>query len=178
MKRAAIAVLLSLSAVGSAAADGKQEFLGHDALALSNRKEVITDCKVTWEDAATKKIYCFSSDKSKEEFAKDTAGNLAKAEAFYKTLPVRKQTEAEKKIEQTAAATKKAAEEQKKVIETAEKAPKEPVAAAKPAPTAKVEVKGEKSIPTPPPAHATPITAPSSSASPVSSVKPVPAPTK
>ena len=95
MKRAFIAVVLVLCAFDSAQAEGKGEFGGHDAFGLTSNQQIQTDCKITWEDASSKKTYCFSTEQMKADFAKDTAGNLAKAEANYKILSAKKEVKAE-----------------------------------------------------------------------------------
>lgn len=98
MKRAFLAVVLSTCAFGlrssPAQAEGTGEFGGHDAFALTSNQQVLTDCKINWEDAASKKTYCFSSEQNKTEFAKDSAGNLMKAEANFKLLSAQKTAQA------------------------------------------------------------------------------------
>lgn len=72
------------SAFAAEPAEGTHgEFGNNCAQGLATGHVVPTDCKVNWTDAATKKVYCFSSEASKTEFAKDVAGNEKKANDSY-----------------------------------------------------------------------------------------------
>ena len=50
---------------------------------LAHHKEIKTDCSVN--TTIKGKTYCFGSEQAKEDFMKDPAANLAKAEFFYKS---------------------------------------------------------------------------------------------
>ncbi len=47
---------------------------------------VETDCSVNWTDERTGKVYCFSSENSKEEFLEDVESNIRKAAEKYAEL--------------------------------------------------------------------------------------------
>ena len=83
---AAVAMAFSVSSAFAAdAATG--EYGNHCAMGLTMGKEVKTDCKINWQDTATHKTYCFSSEEMKADWAKDTKANIAKAdEAFKHTM--------------------------------------------------------------------------------------------
>src|SRR5262245_61376607 len=65
-----------------AAGAAKGEFDNSCAMGLSEGQTVKTDCSVSWTDPDGK-VYCFSSEKSKEAFLKDPQGNLKKARDFF-----------------------------------------------------------------------------------------------
>lgn len=79
-----VAVAASATPVSSSTAKTIKQFGGNCAMGLALGKEMKTDCKITWTDEASKKVYCFSSEEMKSDFAKDTKGNLEKAEAEFK----------------------------------------------------------------------------------------------
>ncbi len=76
---AAVAMMFGVSS--AFAADG--EYAGHCAQGLTMGKQVQTDCKISWQDTATHKNYCFSSEAMKADWAKDTKANIAKADAAF-----------------------------------------------------------------------------------------------
>lgn len=80
--KACCASVLLISATAFAAPT-TGEYGNHCAYGLTRGKVVDTDCKINWQDTATKKTYCFSSEEMKKEFAKDTAGNIKKADIEY-----------------------------------------------------------------------------------------------
>jgi YHS domain-containing protein len=91
----AAALLLGLAAAVPAAAEDaasspapaaspapvKGEFDDYCVMGLSEGQNIKTDCSVTWtgEDG---KVYCFSSEKSKEAFLKDPEGTIKKAREY------------------------------------------------------------------------------------------------
>ena len=95
----AAALLLALAAAGPAAAEDaatpaapamtpapsaapvKGEFDNSCAMGLADGQMVKTDCSVNWT-APDGKVYCFSSDKSKETFLKNAEANIKKAQDF------------------------------------------------------------------------------------------------
>lgn len=78
-----IAVTCLFASTAFAADAAKGEYGNHCAWGLTMGKQVMTDCKINWTDAATKKTYCFSSEEAKSNWAKDTHGSLAKADAEF-----------------------------------------------------------------------------------------------
>jgi hypothetical protein len=58
------------------------EFDDSCALGMSEGQTIHTDCSVNWTDPDDGKVYCFSSESSKETFLKDPKGNIAKAKEF------------------------------------------------------------------------------------------------
>ncbi|MGB6195610.1 MAG: hypothetical protein WBF49_04625, partial [Methyloceanibacter sp.] len=99
LSAAAAALLLSLAAMGPLAAEdaatpaapamtpapsaapAKGEFDNSCAMGLADGQMVKTDCSVNWT-APDGKVYCFSSDKSKETFLKNAEANIKKAQDF------------------------------------------------------------------------------------------------
>jgi YHS domain-containing protein len=76
----ALAGALSLAlAAGALAATGEFNNMCAEGLAL--HKEIKTDCSVN--TVYKGKTYCFGSEQAKQDFMKDPAANLAKAEQFY-----------------------------------------------------------------------------------------------
>ena len=76
----ALAGALSLAlATGALAATGEFNNMCAEGLAL--HKEIKTDCSVN--TVYKGKTYCFGSEQAKQDFMKDPAANLAKAEQFY-----------------------------------------------------------------------------------------------
>jgi hypothetical protein len=79
---AAIAALLALACTTPlSAADTKGEFDDQCTMGLASGQTVKTDCSVNWTDEDGR-VYCFSSESSKQTFLKDAAGNLKKAKEF------------------------------------------------------------------------------------------------
>ena len=64
----------------------KGEFGNHCAMGLTLGKQVETDCAINWTDSTSGKIYCFSSEAFKTEWAKNTTANTTKAAAAYAKL--------------------------------------------------------------------------------------------
>jgi len=58
------------------------EFDDSCAMGLSEGQTIHTDCSVNWIDPDDGKVYCFSTEKSKNAFLKDPKGNIAKAKEF------------------------------------------------------------------------------------------------
>jgi len=76
----ALAGALSLAlAAGALAATGEFNNMCAEGLAL--HKEIKTDCSVN--TVYKGKTYCFGSEQAKQDFMKDPAANLAKAQAYY-----------------------------------------------------------------------------------------------
>ena len=69
---AVAAALLLAQTMGAAAG----EFDDSCAMGLASGQKVKTDCSVNWTNADGK-VYCFSSESSKEAFLKNPDGNLA-----------------------------------------------------------------------------------------------------
>jgi YHS domain-containing protein len=64
------------------AAPDHGEFDDSCAMGLASGQTVQTDCSVHWINPDDGKVYCFSSENSKNSFLKDPEGNIAKAKAF------------------------------------------------------------------------------------------------
>ena len=77
------AFFLAAAAIPFAAHAAEGEFGGQCAMGLALGIPFKTICDVTWK-SEDGKTYCFSSEKSKTDFLKDTKQNLAKAQKFYK----------------------------------------------------------------------------------------------
>jgi hypothetical protein len=79
--RAAVlaAVLALSSALPAAAAEG--EFDDQCVMGLASGQNAKTDCSVNWTDEDGR-VYCFSTEASKQAFLNDPAGNLKKARDF------------------------------------------------------------------------------------------------
>jgi|GEM_PF-2432224 len=69
------------------------EFGNHCAWGLTMGKQISTDCSVNWKDSTSGKIYCFSSEAFKTDWAKNTASNTAKASAEFTKLSKASTTE-------------------------------------------------------------------------------------
>ena len=63
-------------------ASPKGEFGNECATGLASGQEVKTDCSVSWS-APDGKVYCFSTEKSKEAFLQNPDGNIQKAREFF-----------------------------------------------------------------------------------------------
>jgi hypothetical protein len=75
------AALLGLGSVAIAAVAG--EFGNYCAMGLVKGEKKITDCSIS--SKVDDKTYCFGNNAAKDEFMKDPAGNITKAqEAFAK----------------------------------------------------------------------------------------------
>jgi YHS domain-containing protein len=72
------AVSLGL-ATGALAVTGQFNNMCAEGLAL--HKEIKTDCSIN--GVYKGKTYCFGSEQAKQDFMKDPAANLAKAQAYY-----------------------------------------------------------------------------------------------
>lgn len=71
------ALLMSLLSVTAFAGQYKD----HCAAGLAIYDMLVeTDCSVNWTDQRTGKVYCFSSENSKEAFLEDVDANIAKAD--------------------------------------------------------------------------------------------------
>jgi YHS domain-containing protein len=66
-------------ATGALAVTGEFNNMCAEGLAL--HKEIKTDCSI--HGVYQGKTYCFGSEQAKQDFMKDPAANLAKAEQFY-----------------------------------------------------------------------------------------------
>jgi hypothetical protein len=87
---AATAALFALAfATPLPAADTKGEFDDQCTMGLASGQTVKTDCSVNWTDEDGR-VYCFSSEPSKQAFLKDAAGNLKKAKEFLASKQVAK----------------------------------------------------------------------------------------
>ena len=75
------ALLLGLGTTAALAVTGEFNNMCTEGLALS--KDIKTDCSVN--AAIDGKTYCFGSEQAKTDFMKDPEGNMAKAQAYYKT---------------------------------------------------------------------------------------------
>jgi len=82
MKKAHLlsAMILGLTALGVQAAE--PEFKKNCTMGMAMKKHILTDCSVMW-NSENGKTYCFGDQTAKEEFLKDTEGNLKKAEIFW-----------------------------------------------------------------------------------------------
>ena len=69
------------AATPAPSAPAKGEFDNSCAMGLAEGQTVKTDCSVNWT-APDGKVYCFSSDKSKETFLKNAEANIKKAQDF------------------------------------------------------------------------------------------------
>jgi YHS domain-containing protein len=67
--------------LATAAIAATGEFNNMCAEGLALHKEIKTDCSVN--TVYKGKTYCFGSEQAKQDFMKDPAANLAKAEAYY-----------------------------------------------------------------------------------------------
>ena len=85
MKRYVTSALAGAFALGLAttALSATGQFDNMCSWRLANHKDVKTDCTVNSSIAG--KTYCFSNAEAKSQFMKNPTGNLAKAEAFYKS---------------------------------------------------------------------------------------------
>jgi YHS domain-containing protein len=76
----ALAGAFSLAlATGALAVTGEFNNMCAEGLAL--HKEIKTDCSI--HGVYQGKTYCFGSEQAKQDFMKDPAANLSKAEAYY-----------------------------------------------------------------------------------------------
>jgi YHS domain-containing protein len=72
----------SRAAPAATAVPTKGEFDNSCAMGLAEGQTVKTDCSVNWTDADGK-VYCFSTEGSKEAFLKNPAENIQKAKEFF-----------------------------------------------------------------------------------------------
>ena len=75
------ALLLGLGTTAALAVTGEFNNMCTEGLALG--KDIQTDCKIN--AAIDGKTYCFGSEQAKTDFMKDPKGNMAKAQAYYKS---------------------------------------------------------------------------------------------
>jgi YHS domain-containing protein len=75
------ALLLGLGTTAALAVTGEFDNMCTEGLALG--KDIQTDCKIN--TAIGGKTYCFGSEQAKTDFMKDPNGNMAKAQAYYKS---------------------------------------------------------------------------------------------
>jgi YHS domain-containing protein len=75
------ALLLCLGATAALAVTGEFNNMCTEGLALG--KDIQTDCKIN--AVIDGKTYCFGSEQAKADFMKDPKGNMAKAQAYYKS---------------------------------------------------------------------------------------------
>ena len=79
MRHCVVVTALLMSLVTVTALAG--EYKDHCAAGLAIYDVLVeTDCSVNWTDQRTGKVYCFSSENSKEEFLEDVDANIAKAD--------------------------------------------------------------------------------------------------
>ena len=83
----------SVRAAETAIPLSQAQFGGQCVHGLASGRHVMTNCSVTWTDKDGK-LYCFANEKVKEEFLKDTAGNLERARAFIAASNVQSTEEA------------------------------------------------------------------------------------
>ena len=75
------ALLLCLGTTAALAVTGEFNNMCTEGLALG--KDINTDCKIN--AVIEGKTYCFGSEQAKSDFMKDPTGNMAKAQAYYKS---------------------------------------------------------------------------------------------
>ena len=78
----AAATATPASPAAATAVPTKGEFDNSCAMGLAEGQTVKTDCSVNWTDADGK-VYCFSTEGSKEAFLKNPAENIKKAQEFF-----------------------------------------------------------------------------------------------
>ena len=74
-------LLLGLGTTAALAVTGEFDNMCTEGLALG--KDIQTDCKINTTIGG--KTYCFGSEQAKTDFMKDPNGNMAKAQAYYKS---------------------------------------------------------------------------------------------
>lgn len=118
-KKIALAVALFTAASASAAVPQGTKYDGWCAYGLTKGMKVATDCSINWKntDGTT---YCFSSVEHKNDWAKDTAANIALADAGYAKLNADAQTKAA--INQASNAVKTAEKSAATAMEASNKA--------------------------------------------------------
>jgi len=86
MTRTLALALLAFAALPPSLAEA-QEFEKTCAYALAEHgTEKKTDCSVSWRNPATGKIYCFSTEQTKQLFLQDPEENIRKAEDVFAKL--------------------------------------------------------------------------------------------
>ncbi len=75
------ALLLGLGTTAALAVTGEFNNMCTEGLALG--KDINTDCSIN--AVIEGKTYCFGSEQAKSDFMKDPTGNMAKAQAYYKS---------------------------------------------------------------------------------------------
>ncbi|MFD0988167.1 hypothetical protein [Methyloligella solikamskensis] len=98
---AAAALALGL-ATGSPVSAAGGAFDDYCAMGLASKQQVKTDCSINWI-GPDNKLYCFSTNNSKEAFLKNPDGNISKAAAYFET----KQAAKNQNLHQTAMVTAK-----------------------------------------------------------------------
>lgn len=85
MRYCAVVIALLMSLVSLTGFAG--EYKDHCAAGLAIYDVLVeTDCSVNWTDQRTGKVYCFSSESTKEEFLEDVDTNIAKATKKFSEL--------------------------------------------------------------------------------------------
>lgn len=83
----AAATLLTAGSAFAAPTTTTPEYDGKCAMGITTGKEVKADCsKFSWTDSKTHKTYCFSSEEMKNNWAKNTTDNIAKANEHFTKL--------------------------------------------------------------------------------------------
>ena len=77
------ALALGIASSASAATPTEAQYGGHCALGLTMGKTVQTDCAISWTEPTSHKMYCFSTEQAKTDWAKNTQVNIAKADAEF-----------------------------------------------------------------------------------------------
>jgi hypothetical protein len=90
MNKVTVCFAAAALTLGFATAAFAQEYNKADATSVAMGKPKRTDCSVKEEIQG--KTYCFEHDASKAEFMKDTAGNIAKADAYWSPCASDKET--------------------------------------------------------------------------------------
>jgi YHS domain-containing protein len=85
MRTFALALLVAAAFLPTSAS--AEEFGKTCAYALAERGvEVKTNCSISWRNPATGKIYCFSTEQTKQLFLQDPEENIRKAEDIFAKL--------------------------------------------------------------------------------------------
>ena len=82
MRSCVVVTALMMSLISATALAG--EYKDHCAAGLAIYGVLVeTDCSINWTDQRTGKVYCFSSENSKEEFLENAKANIPKADAKF-----------------------------------------------------------------------------------------------
>ncbi|XSG81643.1 MAG: hypothetical protein ACPW61_11245 [Methyloligella sp. ZOD6] len=76
---AALGIALAFAAPAPATGGAFDDYC---AMGLASKQQVKTDCSINWI-GPDNKLYCFSTDNSKDAFLQDPEGNISKAEAYF-----------------------------------------------------------------------------------------------